>query len=90
MLSLLVLALVGAVFLGLNLVFLAIYLICLCCCKREEESETKKLNSCCITWTAVVAGLICWNRQPLSVKKAHVVAPPVGGEGYQDVSSRLI
>nr|XP_056711501.1 protein tweety homolog 2 isoform X2 [Euleptes europaea] len=57
--SLLLLALVGAVFLGLNLLFLAIYLICLCCCKREEESETKKPNSCCITWTAVVAGLIC-------------------------------
>lgn len=57
--SLLVLALVGAVFLGLNLVFLGSYLICLCCCKREEESETKKSNTCCITWTAVVAGLIC-------------------------------
>uniref|UniRef100_A0A8D0BCC9 Protein tweety homolog n=1 Tax=Salvator merianae TaxID=96440 RepID=A0A8D0BCC9_SALMN len=57
--SLILLALVGAVFLGLNLIFLGIYLICLCCCKREEESETKRPNSCCITWTAVVAGLIC-------------------------------
>uniref|UniRef100_A0A8D2J7A1 Protein tweety homolog n=3 Tax=Varanus komodoensis TaxID=61221 RepID=A0A8D2J7A1_VARKO len=57
--SLIFLALVGAIFLGINLVFLGIYLICLCCCKREEESETKRSNSCCITWTAVVTGLIC-------------------------------
>nr|XP_060620233.1 protein tweety homolog 2 isoform X1 [Anolis sagrei ordinatus] len=57
--SLLFLALLGAVFLGLNLIFLGIYLICLCCCKKEEETETKRPNSCCITWTAVIAGLIC-------------------------------
>uniref|UniRef100_A0A803TDB2 Protein tweety homolog n=1 Tax=Anolis carolinensis TaxID=28377 RepID=A0A803TDB2_ANOCA len=57
--SLLFLALLGAVFLGLNLIFLGIYLICVCCCKKEEETETKRPNSCCITWTAVVAGLIC-------------------------------
>uniref|UniRef100_A0A8D0HDS1 Protein tweety homolog n=1 Tax=Sphenodon punctatus TaxID=8508 RepID=A0A8D0HDS1_SPHPU len=57
--SLLFLGLVAAVCLGLNLIFLAIYLICLCCCKREEESETKRPSSCCVTWTAVAAGLIC-------------------------------
>nr|XP_020668796.1 protein tweety homolog 2 [Pogona vitticeps] len=57
--SLVFLALWGAVFLGLNLVFLGIYMICLCCCKKEEETETKRPNSCCVTWTAVVAGLIC-------------------------------
>uniref|UniRef100_A0A8C6VAL3 Protein tweety homolog n=1 Tax=Naja naja TaxID=35670 RepID=A0A8C6VAL3_NAJNA len=57
--SLILLALTGVLFLGLNLVFLGIYLICLSCCKKEEESETKKPNSCCITWTAVVAALMC-------------------------------
>uniref|UniRef100_A0A674JZQ9 Protein tweety homolog n=1 Tax=Terrapene triunguis TaxID=2587831 RepID=A0A674JZQ9_9SAUR len=57
--SLLFLGLVAAVCLGLNLLFLTIYLICLCSCKRDEESETKRPNSCCVTWTAVVAGLIC-------------------------------
>ncbi|NWS06720.1 TTYH2 protein, partial [Motacilla alba] len=35
--SLLVLGLVAAVCLGLNLLFLAVYLICLCCCKRDQE-----------------------------------------------------
>ncbi|XP_074827114.1 protein tweety homolog 2 isoform X2 [Natator depressus] len=57
--SLLFLGLVAAVCLGLNLLFLTIYLICLCSCKRGEESETKRPNSCCVTWTAVVAGLVC-------------------------------
>ncbi|XP_032068046.1 protein tweety homolog 2 isoform X1 [Thamnophis elegans] len=57
--SLILLALTGVLFLGLNLVFLGIYLICLSCCKKGEESETKKPNSCCITWTAVVAALMC-------------------------------
>nr|XP_048673680.1 protein tweety homolog 2 isoform X3 [Caretta caretta] len=57
--SLLFLGLVAAVCLGLNLLFLTIYLICLCGCKRGEESETKRPNSCCVTWTAVVAGLVC-------------------------------
>ncbi|KAM7146013.1 protein tweety homolog 2 [Macrochelys suwanniensis] len=57
--SLLFLGLVAAVCLGLNLLFLTVYLICLCSCKRDEEAETKRPNSCCVTWTAVVAGLIC-------------------------------
>uniref|UniRef100_A0A452H0J2 Protein tweety homolog n=1 Tax=Gopherus agassizii TaxID=38772 RepID=A0A452H0J2_9SAUR len=58
--SLLFLGLVAAICLGLNLLFLTVYVICLCSCKRGEESETKRPNSCCVTWTAVVAGLICW------------------------------
>ncbi|NXK52824.1 TTYH2 protein, partial [Chauna torquata] len=57
--SLLFLGLVAAVCLGLNLLFLTIYLICLCCCKRDEEPETKRPHSCCVTWMAVTAGLIC-------------------------------
>lgn len=58
--SLLFLGLVAAVCLGLNLLFLTVYLICLCCCKRDQEPETKRPHSCCVTWMAVTAGLICW------------------------------
>uniref|UniRef100_K7FSB7 Protein tweety homolog n=1 Tax=Pelodiscus sinensis TaxID=13735 RepID=K7FSB7_PELSI len=47
--SLLFPGLVAAGGLGLNLLFLTIYLICLCGCKRDEESETKRPSSCCIT-----------------------------------------
>uniref|UniRef100_A0A8C3KJ96 Protein tweety homolog n=1 Tax=Calidris pygmaea TaxID=425635 RepID=A0A8C3KJ96_9CHAR len=57
--SLLFLGLVAAVCLGLNLLFLTIYLICLCCCKRDQEPDTKRPHSCCVTWMAVTAGLIC-------------------------------
>lgn len=58
--SLLFLGLVSAVCLGLNLLFLTVYLICLCCCRRDQEPETKRPHSCCVTWMAVTAGLICW------------------------------
>ncbi|NWX63662.1 TTYH2 protein, partial [Promerops cafer] len=57
--SLLFLGLVAAVCLGLNLLFLIVYLICLCCCKRDQDPETKRSHSCCVTWMAVTAGLIC-------------------------------
>uniref|UniRef100_A0A8C3V3E7 Protein tweety homolog n=2 Tax=Catharus ustulatus TaxID=91951 RepID=A0A8C3V3E7_CATUS len=57
--SLLFLGLVAAVCLGLNLLFLIVYLICLCCCKRDQDPETKRPHSCCVTWMAVTAGLIC-------------------------------
>ncbi|XP_054149120.1 protein tweety homolog 2 isoform X1 [Melozone crissalis] len=57
--SLLVLGLLAAVCLGLNLLFLTVYLICLCCCKREQDAESKRPHSCCVTWMAVTAGLIC-------------------------------
>ncbi|KAJ7422465.1 Protein tweety 2 [Willisornis vidua] len=57
--SLLFLGLVAAVCLGLNLLFLAIYLICVCCCKRDQDPDSKQPHSCCVTWMAVTAGLIC-------------------------------
>ncbi|NXD41759.1 TTYH2 protein, partial [Copsychus sechellarum] len=57
--SLLFLGLVAAVCLGLNLLFLIVYLICFCCCKRDQDPETKRPHSCCVTWMAVAAGLIC-------------------------------
>lgn len=46
--------------LGLNLVLLAAYLVCVCGCRRDDEAQTKRPRSCCVTWTAVVAALICW------------------------------
>lgn len=57
--SLLFLGLVAAVCLGLNLIFLTVYLVCVCCRRRDEAGQTKQRGSCCTTWTAVVAGLIC-------------------------------
>uniref|UniRef100_A0A8C9AQ27 Protein tweety homolog n=1 Tax=Prolemur simus TaxID=1328070 RepID=A0A8C9AQ27_PROSS len=57
--SLLFLGLVAAVCLGLNLLFLTAYLVCVCCCRRDDAVQTKQRHSCCVTWTAVVAGLIC-------------------------------
>ncbi|RXM37369.1 Protein tweety-like 2 [Acipenser ruthenus] len=58
--SLIFLVCVVAAGLGLNLLFLAIYLGCLCCCQSDgEDEETKRPRSCCITWTAVIAGLLC-------------------------------
>ncbi|XP_025783291.1 protein tweety homolog 2, partial [Puma concolor] len=57
--SLMFLGLVAAVCLGLNLIFLAAYMVCACCCRRDEAIQTKRRNSCCVTWTAVVAGLVC-------------------------------
>ncbi|KAK5598873.1 Protein tweety 2-like [Crenichthys baileyi] len=56
--SLIFLGCVAAAGLGLNLLCLAIYLSCLCCCHKDEDEETKKPNSCCVTWSAVAAGLI--------------------------------
>ncbi|XP_036263553.1 protein tweety homolog 2 isoform X2 [Pipistrellus kuhlii] len=52
--SLLFLGLVAAACLGLNLLFLAAYLVCACCCR-----QAKPRPSCCVTWSAVVAGLVC-------------------------------
>ncbi|XP_007958077.1 protein tweety homolog 2 [Orycteropus afer afer] len=57
--SLLFLGLVAAVGLALNLIFLAVYLVCLCCCRRDDGTQSKQRSSCRVTWTAVVAGLIC-------------------------------
>uniref|UniRef100_A0A8C6WA42 Protein tweety homolog n=1 Tax=Nannospalax galili TaxID=1026970 RepID=A0A8C6WA42_NANGA len=57
--SLLFLGVLVAIGLGLNLAFLAIYLVCACCCRRDHAVQTKQRGSCCVTWTAVVAGLLC-------------------------------
>ncbi|XP_029069106.1 protein tweety homolog 2 isoform X1 [Monodon monoceros] len=57
--SLLFLGLVAAVGLGLNLVFLAAYLVCVCCSLQSSAVQTKHRHPCCITWTAVAAGLVC-------------------------------
>ncbi|XP_062295036.1 protein tweety homolog 2-like [Scomber scombrus] len=56
--SLIFLACVGAVGLGLSLLVLAVYLVCLCCCRKEEDDDTKKPDTCCVTWAAVITGLI--------------------------------
>lgn len=58
--SLLFLGVLAAIGLGLNLIFLAVYLVCTCCCRRDHTVQSKQPNSYCVTWTAVVAGLICW------------------------------
>uniref|UniRef100_A0A674DVB8 Protein tweety homolog n=1 Tax=Salmo trutta TaxID=8032 RepID=A0A674DVB8_SALTR len=57
--SFIFLACMMAAGLGLNLLCLAIYLSCLCCCRKDdEEEESKSPNSCCVTWSAVTAGLL--------------------------------
>lgn len=58
--SVVVLAFIGAVGLCLSLLLLAIYLVCLCVCRRDIDEETKKPDTCCVTWTAVISGLIIW------------------------------
>ncbi|XP_028843301.1 protein tweety homolog 2-like isoform X2 [Denticeps clupeoides] len=52
--SLIFLACLSVVGLGISLLVLAVYLSCLCCCRREEERH----DACCVTWAAVVTGLI--------------------------------
>ncbi|XP_031168461.1 protein tweety homolog 2-like isoform X3 [Sander lucioperca] len=56
--SLIFLACVGAVGLGLSLLVLAICLVCLCCCRRDLGEDTKRPDTCCLTWSAVITGLI--------------------------------
>ncbi|KAJ7989947.1 hypothetical protein DPEC_G00309760 [Dallia pectoralis] len=56
--SLVFLVCVAAAGLALSVLLLSAYLTCLCCCRREEEVETKKPDSCCISWTAIASGLI--------------------------------
>uniref|UniRef100_A0A9J8A3D8 Protein tweety homolog n=1 Tax=Cyprinus carpio carpio TaxID=630221 RepID=A0A9J8A3D8_CYPCA len=56
--SLIFLACVSAVGLGLSLLVLSAYLTCLCCCRREEDEEVKRPNTCCVTWAAVITGLV--------------------------------
>uniref|UniRef100_A0A3B4YMH5 Protein tweety homolog n=1 Tax=Seriola lalandi dorsalis TaxID=1841481 RepID=A0A3B4YMH5_SERLL len=56
--SLILLACVGAVGLGLSLLVLGVYLACLCCCRKDVEEETKRPETCCVTLAAIIAGLI--------------------------------
>ncbi|KAM9393490.1 protein tweety homolog 2-like isoform 2-T2 [Pholidichthys leucotaenia] len=56
--SLILLACVGVVGLGLSLLVLAVYLVCLCCCHRDMDEDTKRPRTCCVTWAAVITGLI--------------------------------
>lgn len=58
--SLILLACVGAVGLGLSLLVLLVYLLALCCCCRDIDEDTKKPEACCVTWVAVASGLILW------------------------------
>ncbi|MCI4385092.1 hypothetical protein PGIGA_G00046390 [Pangasianodon gigas] len=56
--SLIFLACMAATGLGLSLLLLGIYLSCLCFWRREEAEETKRPDTCCITWAAVITGLV--------------------------------
>ncbi|KAM4597909.1 LOW QUALITY PROTEIN: protein tweety homolog 2-like [Polymixia lowei] len=56
--SVALLACVGAVGLGLSLLVLAVYLCCLYCCHRDVDEDTKRPDACCVTWAAIIAGLI--------------------------------
>lgn len=56
--SLIFLACIGAVGLGLSLLVLAVYLVCLCCCRKDVDDDTKRPDTCCVTWAAVITGLI--------------------------------
>lgn len=58
--SLIILACVGAVGLGVSLLVLAVYVVCLCCCRRDIDEDTKRPDTCCVTWVAVITGLIIW------------------------------
>ncbi|KAM8825186.1 protein tweety homolog 2-like isoform 1-T1 [Synchiropus picturatus] len=56
--SLIILACVGAIGLCLSLMVLVVYLLCMCCCRRDVDEDTKKPHTCCVTWTAVITGLV--------------------------------
>ncbi|XP_061606101.1 protein tweety homolog 2-like isoform X1 [Phyllopteryx taeniolatus] len=57
--SVVVLAFVGAAGLGVSLLVLVVFLLCLCCCRRDVDEDAKRPErTCCVTWSAVVTGLI--------------------------------
>ncbi|KAK3552795.1 hypothetical protein QTP86_022583, partial [Hemibagrus guttatus] len=56
--SLIFLACMAAVGLGLSLLLLGIYLSCLCFWRRKEAEETKRPDTCCFTWAAMITGLV--------------------------------
>ncbi|XP_075880467.1 protein tweety homolog 2-like isoform X1 [Nelusetta ayraudi] len=56
--SLITLACVGAVGMSLSLLVLTIYLICLCCYCKDMDEDSKRPETCCVTWAAVITGLV--------------------------------
>ncbi|XP_057202915.1 protein tweety homolog 2-like isoform X1 [Triplophysa rosa] len=56
--TLIFLACVSAVGLGLSLLVLSVYLTCLFRCQRKEDEEVKRPETCCVTWAAVITGLV--------------------------------
>ncbi|KAF5901824.1 protein tweety 2 isoform X1, partial [Clarias magur] len=44
--------------LGLSLLLLGIYLSFLCFWKRDRAEETKRPDTCCVTWAAMISGLV--------------------------------
>ncbi|XP_068606228.1 protein tweety homolog 2-like [Brachionichthys hirsutus] len=56
--SLICMACAGVVGLTLSLLVLAIYLVFLCCCCKDVDKDTKRPETCCITWAAVITGLL--------------------------------
>nr|XP_055043399.1 protein tweety homolog 2-like isoform X1 [Misgurnus anguillicaudatus] len=56
--SLIFLACISAIGLGLSLLVLSVYLTWLCCCRRVEDEEVKRPDTCCVSWAAVITGLV--------------------------------
>uniref|UniRef100_A0A665U6M2 Protein tweety homolog n=1 Tax=Echeneis naucrates TaxID=173247 RepID=A0A665U6M2_ECHNA len=56
--SLILLACAGAAGLGLSLVVVALYLLFLCYCRKDIDEDTKRPSTCCVTWVAIITGLI--------------------------------
>ncbi|XP_072299347.1 protein tweety homolog 2-like isoform X1 [Eucyclogobius newberryi] len=56
--SVVVFAFIGAVGLCLSLLALVVYLVWLCFCRQDIDEETKRPETCCVTWAAVFSGLI--------------------------------
>ncbi|KAG7460233.1 hypothetical protein MATL_G00219200 [Megalops atlanticus] len=56
--SLIFLCCMAATGLGITLLCLAAYLSFLCCCRKEEGEDSKRPDTCCVTWAAVIAGLV--------------------------------
>ncbi|KAJ3600203.1 hypothetical protein NHX12_031189 [Muraenolepis orangiensis] len=56
--ALILLACVGAAGLCVSLLLLTVYLGCLCCCRRDADDEVKRPSACCVTWVAVITGLL--------------------------------
>ncbi|CAL1588228.1 unnamed protein product [Knipowitschia caucasica] len=53
-------AFLGALGLCVSLLTLASYLLWLCLCRHDVDEETKRPETCCITWGVVLSGLIIW------------------------------